>query len=82
MTDYLNEFTPDWPHGHVMVPCEDTVHPFIVKVTDWPGKYPILGYIVDADNEPWFFRADGDNGLGDIHLRNVAPPKHRAEDTK
>lgn len=65
--DYLNEFTPDWPHGHVVVLSDGTVKPFVVKVTDAPGD--------------WYFRADGGNVFGE-HLRNVAPPKHRAEDTK
>ena len=46
MTDYLNEFTPDWPHGHVLVYADGTAKPFVVKVTDAPGEFPIWGHPV------------------------------------
>jgi len=73
--DYLNEFTPDWPHGHVLVLDDGTAKPFVVKVTNVPGDFPIWGYTVDGNDEPWRFRANGDNGYYGAHLRNVAPPK-------
>lgn len=74
-SEYLNEFTPDWPHGHVVVFSDGVVRPFIVKVTNVPGDFPIWGYTVDGNDEPWRFRANGDNGYYGAHLRNVAPPK-------
>lgn len=47
LLSYLNEFTPDWPHGHVVV-FGSIVLPFVVKVTDATGDYPIWGYVVDG----------------------------------
>ncbi|MFZ1680098.1 MAG: hypothetical protein WAT70_03695 [Rhizobiaceae bacterium] len=76
-SDYLNEFTPDWPHGHVVVLSDGTAKPFVVKVTNVPGDFPIWGYTVDGNDEPWRFRANGDNGYYGAHLRNVAPPKRK-----
>ena len=77
MTGYLNVFTPNWPHGYVVVFNNDrTVLPFVVKVTDAPGNYPIWGYAVDGNGDPWCFRADG-SSCGEFHLRNAAPPKPR-----
>jgi len=73
MTDYLDEFTPDWPHGHVVVTRSGSTRPFVVKVTDWPGKFPIWGHLV-GDKGSWCFRADGGSD-GVYHLRNAAPPK-------
>lgn len=79
-SDYLNEFTPDWPHGHVVIRYDGSVSPFVVKVTDGPGETQIWGHTV-GQSEPWLFRADGSTGaayldgsLGICHLRNVAPP--------
>lgn len=82
-SEYLNEFTPDWPLGHVLVLDDGTAKPFVVKVTNVPGDFPIWGYTVDGNDEPWRFRANGDNGYyaadrhrhRGAHLRNVAPPK-------
>ena len=88
MTDYLNEFTPDWPHGHVLVLSDGTAMPFVVKVTDGPGETPIWGHTV-GQSEPWLFRADGSTGaayldgsLGICRLRNVAPPAEVIEETE
>ena len=79
--DYLNEFTPDWPHGHVIVFNDgSTVLPFVVKVTDAPGNCPIWGHVVGEDH-PWLFRAGGDYGYGDLHLRNAAPPQEKPKPT-
>ena len=76
MTDYLNEFTPDWPHGHVIVFPDGTTKPFVVKVWDWPGEFPIWGHMVGY-GIPWRCRADGSgSGNAVVHrLRNAAPPK-------
>ena len=76
MTDYLNEFTPDWPHGHVLVHDNGDTVPFIVKVTDWPGKYSIWGHEVGQEGF-WRFPADGSSEYGDVRLRNAAPPKRK-----
>lgn len=73
MTAYLNEFTLDWPHGHVVVTRSGSTRPFVVKVTDWPGKFPIWGHLV-GDEGSWCFRADGGSDSG-YRLRNAAPPK-------
>lgn len=73
MSDYLDEFTPDWPYGHVIVTRSGSTRPFVVKVTNWPGKFPIWGHIV-GDEGSWCFRADGGSDSG-YRLRNAAPPK-------
>ena len=72
-SEYLNEFTPDWPYGHVIVTRSGSTRPFVVKVTNWPGKFPIWGHIV-GDEGSWCFRADGGSDSG-YRLRNAAPPK-------
>ena len=74
MTDYLNEFTPDWPHGHVLVTSDGIARPFVVKVTDGPGEFPIWGHVVGNEG-PWTYLADGSSGSRQSRLRNAAPPK-------
>ncbi len=74
MTDYLNEFTPDWPYGHVVVTRSGSTRPFVVKVTDAPGEFPIWGHEAGVALS-WRFRADGSSNLSHYRLRNAAPPK-------
>jgi len=71
---FLNEFTADWPHGHVIVFADGITAPFVVKVTDWPGEFPIRGHVAGLDL-PWRSRADGSSNLSHYCLRNAAPPK-------
>lgn len=74
MTDYFNEFTPDWPHGHVIVLSDGSATPFVVKVTDWPGEFPIRGHEVGG-KETRAFRENGSSYGGYYRLRNAVPPK-------
>lgn len=72
-SEYLNEFTPDWPHGHVVIYKNGTTKPFITLTSKDPGDFPIWGHPI-GDTFPWRFHADGTSGHA-YYLRNVAPPR-------
>lgn len=81
--DYLNEFTPDWPHGHVVVlgtgrvKVKVRVKPFTILTTSGPGEFPIWGHIA-GEKHPLRFSPDGNFEIGGVYrLRNVAPPKRK-----